>query len=131
MTWFFGRGPRQTIALDATLDAALTPRLMGWTATLDELADLEQQVRGLAGGVGAVVHRANDGATPPRVTPEDRIVRGLTAGTFQHEVDHLDGLLFVDRVVDTKSLCTWSEFERYHYAAFAARARELVAKYGG
>ena len=23
--------------------------------------------------------------------------RGLTAGTFQHEVDHLDGILFVDR----------------------------------
>ena len=26
--------------------------------------------------------------------------RGLTAGTFQHEVDHLDGMLFVDRVGD-------------------------------
>src|SRR5437868_15331919 len=28
----------------------------------------------------------------------DRVVRGITAGTFQHEVDHLDGRLFVDRV---------------------------------
>jgi peptide deformylase len=25
--------------------------------------------------------------------------RGLTAGTLQHELDHLDGLLFLDRVV--------------------------------
>ena len=60
----------------------------------------------------------------------DREVQGLTAGTFQHEVDHLEGTLFVDRVFDTKSLCTWQEFERYHLADFAARAKSLVAKYG-
>ena len=28
----------------------------------------------------------------------DEIKRGLTAGTFQHELDHLDGTLFLDRV---------------------------------
>jgi peptide deformylase len=60
----------------------------------------------------------------------DREVKGLTAGTFQHELDHLDGTLFVDRVFDTKSLCTWQEFERYHLAEFAERARTIVAKYG-
>ncbi len=60
----------------------------------------------------------------------DREVKGLTAGTFQHEVDHLDGALFVDRVFDTKSLCTWQEFERYHLAEFADRARGIVARYG-
>jgi peptide deformylase len=60
----------------------------------------------------------------------DREIQGLTAGTFQHEVDHLDGMLFVDRVFDTKSLCTWQEFERYHLADFAERARGIVAKYG-
>lgn len=63
-------------------------------------------------------------------TPVDTIVRGLTAGTWQHECDHLDGLLFLDRVVNTRSLCTWGEFERYHLADFAARARALVARYG-
>jgi peptide deformylase len=62
--------------------------------------------------------------------PTDREVMGLTAGTFQHEVDHLDGALFVDRVFDTKSLCTWQEFERYHLAEFSERARGIVAKYG-
>ena len=30
--------------------------------------------------------------------PIDREVRGITAGTFQHEVDHLDGILFIDRI---------------------------------
>jgi peptide deformylase len=60
----------------------------------------------------------------------DREVMGLTAGTYQHELDHLEGTLFVDRVFDTKSLCTWQEFERYHLADFAERARAIVSKYG-
>jgi peptide deformylase len=57
-------------------------------------------------------------------------VKGLTAGTFQHELDHLDGKLFVDRVEDTRSLTTWADFERYHLAGFAERARALVARFG-
>jgi peptide deformylase len=57
-------------------------------------------------------------------------VRGLTAGTFQHEVDHLDGKLFVDRVVDTRTLCTWTEFERFHREAFVEQAKALVARFG-
>ena len=56
--------------------------------------------------------------------------RGLTAGTFQHELDHLDGVLFLDRVADPATLTTWDEFEREHRAAFEARARELVARVG-
>jgi len=57
-------------------------------------------------------------------------VKGLMAGTFQHEVDHLDGTLFVDRVADTRTLCTWADFERFHMSDFAARARALVARFG-
>ena len=62
--------------------------------------------------------------------PIDREVKGLTAGTFQHEVDHLDGKLFVDRVFVTRSLCTWEQFERNHLKEFAERARGIVAQYG-
>ena len=57
-------------------------------------------------------------------------VKGLTAGTFQHEIDHLDGKLFVDRVVDTRSMCTWAEYERFHRDEFVARAKALVARFG-
>ncbi len=60
----------------------------------------------------------------------DEVRRGLTAGTFQHELDHLDGVLFVDRVDDPATLTTWGQFEREHRAAFEARARELVARVG-
>jgi peptide deformylase len=56
--------------------------------------------------------------------------RGLTAGTFQHEVDHLDGILFVDRMADLSSLSTWAEFERHGKDEFVARIEELVARVG-
>ena len=57
-------------------------------------------------------------------------VKGLTAGTFQHEVDHLDGKIFVDGVEDTRSLATWADFDRYHKEKFVERARALVARFG-
>ncbi len=37
---------------------------------------------------------------------------------LQHEIDHLDGILAVDRVVDVKTICTREEFEkRYRNAS--------------
>jgi peptide deformylase len=52
---------------------------------------------------------------------------GLTAGTFQHEVDHLDGVLFLDRVTDSRSFSTWEQFERHHAAAFLHRIAPYTA----
>ena len=60
----------------------------------------------------------------------DEIKRGLTAGTFQHECDHLDGRLFLDRVVDTTTLSTWEQFERHHRDEFVARITEFVRRVG-
>lgn len=62
--------------------------------------------------------------------PHDEIKRGLTAGTFQHECDHLDGLLFLDRVTDTRTLTTWEQFERFHRDAFVERITEFVRRIG-
>ena len=56
--------------------------------------------------------------------------RGLTAGTFQHELDHLDGTLFVDRVRDPRTLSTWEQFERFGRDAFVDRARKIVERFG-
>jgi peptide deformylase len=60
----------------------------------------------------------------------DEIKRGLTAGTWQHECDHLDGVLFVDRVIDTSSLSTWAEFETFHRDAFVDRITAFVERVG-
>jgi peptide deformylase len=59
----------------------------------------------------------------------EEVKRGLTAGTFQHEVDHLDGVLFVDRA-DPRTLATWDEYERHQRAEFEGRARAIVERYG-
>jgi peptide deformylase len=60
----------------------------------------------------------------------EEIKRGLTAGTFQHECDHLDGLLFLDRVADTTTLTTWEQFERFHRDAFIERITKFVERVG-
>ena len=61
--------------------------------------------------------------------PHEEVRRGLTAGTFQHELDHLDGVLFVDRAEPT-SLATWEQFERHQRDDFVKRAEELVERVG-
>jgi peptide deformylase len=60
----------------------------------------------------------------------DEVRRGLTAGTFQHEVDHLDGILFLDRVRDPATFSTWEQFDRHGRAAFEAHARAIVERLG-
>jgi peptide deformylase len=39
---------------------------------------------------------------------------GLLARVLQHELDHLDGLVFLDREPDLHSLCTRDEFKLRH-----------------
>jgi peptide deformylase len=58
--------------------------------------------------------------------PQETVARGLTAGTFQHELDHLDGVLFLDRVTDPKTFSTWQQFKRYHEADFLRRVAPYV-----
>ena len=60
----------------------------------------------------------------------DEVKRGLTAGTVQHEVDHLDGRLFLDRLTDTASLATWDEFERHQRDEFVERITRFVERVG-
>ena len=40
-------------------------------------------------------------------------LNGFSARVFQHELDHLDGIVFVDRMPDTSSLVFLDEMERY------------------
>ncbi len=62
--------------------------------------------------------------------PHEEIKRGLTAGTFQHEYDHLEGILFLDRVTDPTSFTTWEQFERYHRDAFVERITAFARRIG-
>jgi peptide deformylase len=110
-----------TILVNPTLEPTTEETFLNYEGCLS-VPNLRGEVRRASG----VRVRAWDRAG----NPLDFEAKGLTAGTFQHEVDHLDGKVFLDRVEDTRSLATWADFERHHMAAFVARAKALVAKYG-
>ncbi|MCY3770064.1 MAG: peptide deformylase [Gammaproteobacteria bacterium] len=57
-------------------------------------------------------------------------VRGYSACTWQHENDHLDGVLFPHRVTDPSSFCSWPVFQEFRQAEFAEQVRQLVRKWG-
>ena len=56
---------------------------------------------------------------------------GLSAGTMQHEFDHLDGILFPDRVEDPATLCTWEMFRAYREDAWLESIRPLLERFPG
>lgn len=45
-----------------------------------------------------------------------REVEGFPAVTYQHECDHLDGKLFVDRA-DPSTFTTWKNYRRHHHVS--------------
>ena len=56
--------------------------------------------------------------------------KGISAGTFQHEFDHLDGLVFTDRMHDNSSLSTIDEFALNHEQDFKEQVINIVKTYG-
>jgi len=47
---------------------------------------------------------------------------------LQHEIDHLDGILAVDRIIDMKTLCTREEFEKRYRDASPYAASPATIK---
>jgi peptide deformylase len=41
---------------------------------------------------------------------------GELSELLQHEIDHLDGILAIDRITDIKTLCTREEFQKRYRA---------------
>ena len=56
-------------------------------------------------------------------------ISGYSACTWQHEYDHLDGILFPHRVTDSKSFCSWESFKKYQEVDYAKHVKELVAEW--
>lgn len=57
-------------------------------------------------------------------------IKGYSACTWQHEYDHLDGVLFPHRVTDLQSFCSWKIFQEFKQAAYAKEVEALVARWG-
>jgi peptide deformylase len=71
-------------------------------------------------------HLEVDVAYLDREGREQRLsARGLSAGTFQHEADHLDGVLIVDRA-DPRTFATWDEWERHHRDPWLAQVESVI-----
>ena len=56
--------------------------------------------------------------------------KGISAGTFQHELDHLDGLIYTDRMPDSSSLTTLEEFAEHYEDDFKQQVISIVDLYG-
>ena len=41
-------------------------------------------------------------------------IRGLESIVYQHEIDHLDGYLFTDKVEDNSTLVTYENYQKYY-----------------
>ena len=61
---------------------------------------------------------------------QSKIIEGYSACTWQHEVDHLDGILFPHRVTQASTFCSWSSFIEFKQADFTKQVEKLVAKWG-
>ena len=132
VTWYFARGPRQTISLDASFNAAGTvQRIFNWTAVFDDVSDFEGNTRGTSGGVGAIV---KDVTAP--IGNAQRIIEGTAVAAQSHAGLNGSSKLLADAVVDQFTLGVgnksvledWAEIEAYVKTIRAPRgARNLDA----
>ncbi len=49
-----------------------------------------------------------------RGKPKTIVAEGFLATVFQHELDHLDGVVYVDKITDKTKLAFSEEYARYH-----------------
>lgn len=61
---------------------------------------------------------------------ESHEIRGYSACTWQHEYDHLDGILFPHRVNNVKSFCSWQVFQEFQQKSYGEHVEKLVLKWG-
>jgi peptide deformylase len=121
--------PRYPYKPPVPLTVLVNPRIVGGSTAQIEINEGCLSVPDLRGAVlrsaeVEVEYQDRAGAT------RRQTVRGLTAGTFQHEIDHLEGVLFLDRVRDPRSFTTWEMFDRYGRREFEQRARAVVERWG-
>ncbi len=53
---------------------------------------------------------------------------GFPAIVYQHEIDHLDGLLFTDKVYNNKSLVSYQNYQTYHEKKYLERIQKKFYK---
>jgi len=82
-----------------------TEKIIVWDACLSFLSIFMQVERHRQ---ITVRYQSPNGETHEFKAGDDRNLSEL----LQHEIDHLDGILAIDRVIDVKTICTREEFEK-------------------
>ena len=103
-----GRPDDQALGLTALINPVIEPlgdeKEIGWEGCLS--------VPGLKGAVPRYSRIRYRGVAPDG-TPIDRSVEGFHARVVQHECDHLDGILYPQRMTDLRLLMFVEEGARY------------------
>lgn len=89
----------------------INPRLVRWSRT--QTVDWESCVA--VGSLWGLVSRSSQIVVTALDTNGDEQryeADGLLARILQHEIDHLDGLIWLDRDPDISSICTTNEYRR-------------------
>jgi peptide deformylase len=86
------------VDVDGDIDAYINPKIF---SASDSLVESEEGCLSVPGTFGIVMRsdRVKVKALDRNGLPVRLSLRGLPAIIFQHEIDHLDGVLFVDKVV--------------------------------
>ena len=124
------KNPRYSYKPDIPLTVLINPKV---TFLTDERIHVYE-------GCLSVPNMRGQGERGPKILIEgdDRqgnnvsfISKGISAGTFQHELDHLDGLIYTDRMNDASSLTTIDEFAAHYEDDFRDQVISIVKTYGG
>ena len=92
------------VMLNPTITSASEETIEGWEGCLSL-----ENLRGMVSRSGSIeVKGFNRFMEPMSLTAE-----GFLAVVFQHEIDHLNGTLFIDRMKDFKTLCHLEEYDQY------------------
>jgi peptide deformylase len=98
-------GENPMVLINPQIVARSADKIVVWDACLSFLSIFMQVERNRE---ITVQYRDRDGVGHVCEAGDDRNLSEL----LQHEIDHLDGTLALDRVIDVKTICTREEFEK-------------------
>jgi len=93
-----------TVLINPVIEPLTEEKEMGWEGCLS--------VPGLVGAVPRYTRIRYSGLAPDG-SPIDRVAEGFHARVVQHECDHLDGILYPQRMTDLSLLVFREELARY------------------
>jgi peptide deformylase len=107
-----GPHPRYPEQGDVPLTVLVNPRIVSQSAELDEDWEGCLSIPDLRGRVPRrrqiQVHALDRDGKPIEINAS-----GFFARVIQHEIDHLDGVMFLERMTDFKSLTHLREFQKF------------------